>query len=278
MTAPAKPATWLTDPRPGRPCTIIGEVAQAHDGSLGQAHAFIDAVADAGADAIKFQTHIAEAESTPAEPWRKKFSRQDATRYDYWKRMEFTEEQWHGLKAHADERGLLFLSSPFSMRAIDESMHQAGASEEESLAPEILGQAPAMQEVFRAIGRLAMSHATVLITGDSGSGKELVARALHRRRFLSAVVITTSALSLASPAADAERKPAGGAASVDGARIVAADDEPQNWLAHGRTYDEQRYSPLAKINDANVGELGLAWSYATGTTRGLQASPIVVDS
>lgn len=119
MTAPARPATWLTDPRPGRPCTIIGEVAQAHDGSLGQAHAFIDAVADSGADAIKFQTHIAEAESTPAEPWRKKFSRQDATRYDYWKRMEFTEEQWHGLKAHADERGLSFLSSPFSMRAVD---------------------------------------------------------------------------------------------------------------------------------------------------------------
>ena len=48
------------------------------------------------------------------------------------------------------------------------------------LAPEILGQAPAMQEVFRAIGRLSNSHATVLITGESGSGKELVARALHR--------------------------------------------------------------------------------------------------
>ena len=65
-------------------------------------------------------------------------------------------------------------------RAIDESMHQSGAHEEEGLVPEILGQAPAMQEVFRAIGRLALSHATVLITGESGSGKELVARALHR--------------------------------------------------------------------------------------------------
>jgi quinohemoprotein ethanol dehydrogenase len=99
----------------------------------------------------------------------------------------------------------------------------------------------------------------------------------RRNCLLSAVVITTSALSLASPTAVAERKPAVGAASVDGARIFAADREPQNWLAHGRTYDEQRYSPLAKINDANVGELGLAWSFATGTTRGLQASPIVVD-
>ena len=87
-------------------CLIVAEVAQAHDGSLGLAHAFIDAVAQAGADAVKFQTHIAEAESTPSEPWRVRFSRQDATRYDYWRRMEFTDEQWLGLKQHADERGV----------------------------------------------------------------------------------------------------------------------------------------------------------------------------
>jgi N,N'-diacetyllegionaminate synthase len=98
---------------------IVGEVAQAHDGSLGMAHAYIDAIANAGADAVKFQTHIAAAESTPNEPWRVHFSRQDATRYDYWKRMEFTEEQWHGLKKHADERDLTFLSSPFSVEAVD---------------------------------------------------------------------------------------------------------------------------------------------------------------
>src|SRR5919202_6486040 len=98
-----------------RKILIIGEVAQAHDGSLGMAHAFVDAIAGAGADAVKFQTHIAAAESTPDEPWRVKFSPQDATRYDYWKRMEFTEEQWRGLKRHADELGLLFLSSPFSI-------------------------------------------------------------------------------------------------------------------------------------------------------------------
>ncbi len=98
---------------------IIAEIAQAHDGSLGMAHAYIDAAAEAGADAVKFQTHIAAAESTPAEPWRIKFSRQDATRYEYWKRMEFTEEQWLGLKQHALERGLQFLSSPFSMDAVE---------------------------------------------------------------------------------------------------------------------------------------------------------------
>jgi two-component system nitrogen regulation response regulator GlnG len=65
-------------------------------------------------------------------------------------------------------------------RALDESRREAEALEPLAEAPEILGQAHAMQEVFRAIGRLSQSSATVLITGESGSGKELVARALHR--------------------------------------------------------------------------------------------------
>lgn len=100
-------------------CLVIGEVAQSHDGSLGMAHAYIDAIAAAGADAVKFQTHIAAAESSPGEPWRVKFSKQDESRYDYWKRMEFTPEQWAGLKSHADQRGLIFLSSPFSLAACE---------------------------------------------------------------------------------------------------------------------------------------------------------------
>lgn len=105
--------------RPESRCFVIAEVAQSHDGSLGMAHAFIDAIANAGADAVKFQTHIASAESTPGEPWRVKFSRQDATRYEYWKRMEFTKEQWIGLRQHAREKGLAFLSSPFSQQALN---------------------------------------------------------------------------------------------------------------------------------------------------------------
>jgi N,N'-diacetyllegionaminate synthase len=104
--------------RSGR-CLIIGEVALTHDGSLGLAHAFVDAIASAGADAVKFQTHIAAAESTPSEPFRVKFSRQDKTRYDYWKRMEFTEDGWRGLADHARDRGILFLSSPFSIEAVE---------------------------------------------------------------------------------------------------------------------------------------------------------------
>ena len=104
---------------PGRPCFVIAEVGQAHDGSLGTAHAYIDAAARAGADAVKFQTHIADAESTPGEPFRVKFSPQDATRYDYWKRMEFTADAWRGLADHARDKGLVFLSTPFSFAAVD---------------------------------------------------------------------------------------------------------------------------------------------------------------
>jgi N,N'-diacetyllegionaminate synthase len=104
---------------PGSPCFLIAEVAQAHDGSLGAAHAYIDAAADAGVDAVKFQTHIADAESTLDEPFRIKFSQQDETRYAYWKRMEFSPEQWVGLAAHAQERKLIFLSSAFSVAAVE---------------------------------------------------------------------------------------------------------------------------------------------------------------
>jgi len=98
---------------------IVAEVAQAHDGSLGTAHAYIDAAADAGVDAVKFQTHLAHAESTVDEPWRVRFSLQDETRFDYWRRMEFSEPQWLGLREHAHERGLEFHSSPFSLEAVE---------------------------------------------------------------------------------------------------------------------------------------------------------------
>ncbi|MEP2346693.1 MAG: N-acetylneuraminate synthase family protein, partial [Algoriphagus sp.] len=98
---------------------IIAEIGQAHDGSLGTAHAYIDALADTGVDAVKFQTHIAEAESSAFEPFRVKFSKQDDTRFSYWKRMEFTLGQWQGLKTHCEEKNMKFISSPFSNAAVD---------------------------------------------------------------------------------------------------------------------------------------------------------------
>ena len=81
-----------------------------------------------------------------------------------------------------------YLPKPFDLpkavelirRAVDESQREQAQSELQDASPEMLGQAPAMQDVFRAIGRLSQSNVTVLITGESGSGKELVARALHK--------------------------------------------------------------------------------------------------
>lgn len=98
---------------------LIAEIGQAHEGSLGIAHSYIDALATTGVNAVKFQTHIAHAESSEFEPFRVKFSYEDDTRYDYWKRMEFSAEQWAGLKQHCDDKGLEFISSPFSNAAVD---------------------------------------------------------------------------------------------------------------------------------------------------------------
>jgi two-component system nitrogen regulation response regulator GlnG len=98
-----------------------------------------------------------------------------------------------------------YLPKPFDVdqavelirRALDESLREEAGEEVPATTPEILGQAPSMQEVFRAIGRLSQSNATVLITGESGSGKELVARALHRHSPRAAkpfVAINTAAM------------------------------------------------------------------------------------
>jgi len=98
-----------------------------------------------------------------------------------------------------------YLPKPFDVdhavglvrRAMEENRRHDEVLPAEEEAPEILGQAPAMQEVFRAIGRLAQSHATVLITGESGTGKELVARALHRhspRAARAFIAINTAAI------------------------------------------------------------------------------------
>jgi N-acetylneuraminate synthase len=109
-----------------RKVEIIAEIAQAHDGSLGLAHSYIDALTGSGVDTIKFQMHIAEAESSDAEQFRVNFSYEDKTRYDYWERMGFTPEQWAGLKSHCEEKGFRFLCSPFSIKAV-EIMEQIGA-------------------------------------------------------------------------------------------------------------------------------------------------------
>jgi N-acetylneuraminate synthase len=98
---------------------IIAEIGQAHEGSLGILYSYINALAPTGIDAVKFQMHIAEAESSTHEPFRIKFSLEDETRFDYWKRMGFSLEQWKGIKKHCEGLGLDFICSPFSNLAVE---------------------------------------------------------------------------------------------------------------------------------------------------------------
>jgi N-acetylneuraminate synthase len=96
---------------------IIAEIGSVHDGSFGNALRLIDASIEAGADTVKFQTHIAEAESLPNAPAPGYFS--DEPRMAYFRRTGFSVEQWRKLARHAESRGATFLSSPFSIEAVD---------------------------------------------------------------------------------------------------------------------------------------------------------------
>ena len=97
---------------------------------------------------------------------------------------------------------------------------------------------------------------------------------LHACAALLAASLTLAACSGSGPATPGFPK----AAAVDAARIEAADREPGNWLSYGRTYDEQRFSPLKQVDTSNVRDLGLAWSYDLPTAhRGQEATPLVID-
>lgn len=100
------------------PPFIIAEVGQTHGGSIKKALEYIKLIADAGADAIKFQTHFASEESTLDEPFRVKFSKKFKNRYDYWKAVEFTPKEWVKISNYCKKKKLIFLSSPFSIKAV----------------------------------------------------------------------------------------------------------------------------------------------------------------
>jgi len=103
----------------GAECLIVGEVGLAHEGSVATAHAYVDAVAMAGAGAVKFQCHLPE-ECAEDEPWRVEPPwRQDVSRREYWRRTGFTEDQWRELADHAEAVKVEFLCSPFSTEAVD---------------------------------------------------------------------------------------------------------------------------------------------------------------
>ena len=79
---------------------------------------YIDKLSSTGVDVVKFQTHYANEESTFDEPFRKIFSKKYKNRFEYWKKMEFSKKKWHKIKRHCESKNIIFLSSPFSIKAV----------------------------------------------------------------------------------------------------------------------------------------------------------------
>ena len=98
---------------------IIAEVGLSHEGSLGIAKNMVDKIAKCKVNAVKFQFHIAEEESTKNEKFRSKFSNQDKSRYDYWKRTSFKINEWKFLSEYSKKKGLDFICSPFSLKSVE---------------------------------------------------------------------------------------------------------------------------------------------------------------
>ena len=143
---------------------IIAEIGQAHEGSLGMLHSYIDALATTGVDAVKFQMHIAEAESSEHEPFRVKFSLEDKTRFDYWKRMGFSLDQWKGIKQHCDEVGLDFICSPFSNLAVD-WLEEIGVEQYKIGSGEITN--------FLLLEKIAQTKKPIILSSGMSSYEEL---------------------------------------------------------------------------------------------------------
>jgi len=175
-----------------RKTLVVAEVGNVHDGSLGNCHAFIDAVAQAGADAVKFQCHL-ECESTAVEqfPARFSFHPQDRSRTAYWRRMSFERHEWMDLSAHAHARRLEFIVSPFSTQAVtlcnnlvDRWKVASGEMDNAALlfairdtnVPVVLstGMAANADEIHRAIGWLSRMQDRLDATQDDSFRRDQI--------------------------------------------------------------------------------------------------------
>jgi N,N'-diacetyllegionaminate synthase len=154
----------------GHPALVIAEIGNNHDGSVGQAAALVEAAAEAGADAVKFQTHIAEAEMLPSTPTPPHF---DEPRFEFTKRMELTRDAHQRLKALAEERGLIFFSSPFSVEAV-KILEELGVSGYKVASGEVTN--PPLLRAIAATGRPVL-----ISTGMSGLDEVAAAVAVFRK-------------------------------------------------------------------------------------------------
>jgi len=144
------------------PVFIIAEVGSVHDGSVGNATRLIDLAADCGADAVKFQTHIAEAETLRGAPMPPYFKGEP--RFEYFQRTGFSPEAWRKLKQHADARGVEFMSSPFSDAAV-ELLEEVGVARYKIPSGEVTNT-PMLE-------RIAATGKPVLLSSGMSDWKEL---------------------------------------------------------------------------------------------------------
>lgn len=141
---------------------IIAEFGMLHEGSFGNACAMASVAKECGANAVKFQTHIAEAETLQNAPMPSFFSGEP--RWNYFKRTAFTLEQWKALKAHCDKIGIEFMSSPFSIEAVD-LLEQVGMARYKIPSGEVTN--------IPFLERVAQTGKPVLLSSGMSSWQEL---------------------------------------------------------------------------------------------------------
>jgi N,N'-diacetyllegionaminate synthase len=141
---------------------MIAEVGSVHDGSFGNATKLVDVAAECGADAVKFQTHIAEAETTRDAPMPSYF--RGEPRFEYFERTSFRPEQWEALASHARRRKLEFLSSPFSSQAVD-LLEEVGVTRYKIPSGEVTN--------LPMLARIAETRKPVFLSSGMSNWKEL---------------------------------------------------------------------------------------------------------
>lgn len=140
---------------------IVAEVANLHEGSLGVAKSFVAILKETGVRTVKFQMHLAEEEGTRDEPFRVKFSDQDLSRQDYWRRVSFSTENWINLKQYCDSQEIEFLCTPFSLKAA-KFLHENSLVKRWKVAS---GQATDWELIdFMALSKLPLIISTGLIS------------------------------------------------------------------------------------------------------------------
>jgi N,N'-diacetyllegionaminate synthase len=163
---------------------IIAEVGSVHDGSFGNAKKLIELAAECGADAVKFQTHLAEAETLRDAPMPPYF--RGEPRYEYFRRTGFSAEQWAMLVEHARSHRIEFLSSPFSIEAVD-LLEQVGMARYKIPSGEVTN--------LPLLERVSETGKPVLLSSGMSSWREMDAAVATVKRFhdrLSVMQCTTS--------------------------------------------------------------------------------------